>query len=357
MDLTQIPVARELFAQWERARGTRIDASTRPFGRDWEKLLADAKLHSGLEQAEAVRDAQALATAAWLRLQAVKYYPHRIARVFIPLDQEDRWKEAFGFTPVTNDDIARFRAWAWEPELSFCTAARLLVAFEDVRKLNSFLKEGGRSKLLVPIKERSLDIFGDEKRLDELYRGSVLFDEGRLTLLSLRCFVVPEPLPWIRGPDSTKPLIVLENVATWDSYRRWNEQHSLFGAVVYGGGDRFREGVLYLATVFNELNGAREVFYFGDLDDAGLRIPRCASDRAVAAGLPPIQPHLWSYRELLRKAPIVPAESELSTEDVDRNCAWLGELTEPAKSIIRSGQRLAQENIGWEFLSRSEVRG
>lgn len=350
MDLTQIPIARELFAQWKRARGNRIDVTMRPFGRDWEKLLADAQLHSGLEQEEAVRDAQALATTAWLRLQAVKYYPNRIARVFIPLDQEDRWKKAFGFTPVSNDDIARFRTWAWESELSFCTAARLLVAFEDVRRLDTFLKEGGRSKLLVPIKERSLDIFGDEKRLDELYRGSALFDEGRLTLMALRCFVVPEPLPWARGPDPTKPLIVLENVATWDSYRRWNQQHALFGAVVYGGGDRFREGVQYLATIFAELDGEREVFYFGDLDGAGLRIPRCASDRAVAAGLPPIQPHLWSYRELLRKAPVVTTDNDLPTDEMDRDCAWLKDLAEPARSIIRSGQRLAQEHVGWEFL-------
>jgi len=352
MDLTRIPVARELFAQWVRARGNRVDAATRPFGRDWETLLADAQLHSGLEQEEAVRDAQALAMAAWVRLQTVRFYPNRIARVFIPLDQEDRWKQAFGFTPVSNDEIARFRAWAWESELHFCATARLLVPYEDVRRLDAFLKEGGRSRLLVPIKERSLHIFGDEKRLDELYRGSALFDEGRMTLTALRCFVVPEPLPWVRGPDSTKPLIVLENVATWDSYRRWNEQYALFGAVVYGGGDRFREGVKYLATVFAELNGEREVYYFGDLDAAGLRIPRCASVRAVDAGLPPIQPHLWSYRELLRQTSFVRDDHERPSENLDCDCAWLGDLAGAAESIIRSGQRIAQEHVGWELLCR-----
>jgi len=355
MDLTRIPVARELFAQWVRARGNRVDVATRPFGRDWETLLADAQLHSGLEQEEAVRDAQALAMAAWMRLQTVRFYPNRIARVFIPLDQEDRWKQAFGFTPVNNEEIAQFRAWSWESELSFCAGARLLVPFEDVRRLDAFLKEGGRSRLLVPIKERSLHIFGDEKRLDELYRGSALFDEGRLTLTTLRCFVVPEPLPWARGPDPAHPLIVLENVATWDSYRRWNEQHAQFGAVVYGGGDRFREGVTYLATLFAELNGMREVYYFGDLDAAGLRIPRCASVRAVDAGLPPIQPHLWSYRELLRQARPEPTDREQPTEDLNDDCAWLGDLAGAAQTIIRSGQRLAQEHVGWESLFR-EIR-
>ncbi len=353
MDLTRIPVARELFAQWRKARGNRTEATSRPFSRDWEKILADAGLHSGIEQEEAGRDAQALAMAGWLQLQPVKYYPQRIARVLIPLDQEARWKEAFGFVLVSNEDLERFRTWVWEPELSFCVRARLAVTFDEVHRIDVFLKGGGRSRLLVPIKERSLDIFGDEKRLDELYRGSALFDENRLNLACLRCFVVPEPLAWVRGSDSAKPIIVLENVATWDSYRRWNEKHSLFGAVVYGGGDRFREGVLYLATVFAELGGHREVFYFGDLDGAGLRIPRCASDRAVAAGLPPVQPHWWSYRELLRLSPVAPAESDENTDDVDRDCAWLRDLAEPASTIIRAGQRLAQEHIGWEFLCQN----
>ncbi len=165
----------------------------RPFGRDWEKLLADAGLHSALEQDEANRDAGALEIAGWLRVQPVKFYPQRIARVFIPLDQEERWKEAFGYTPVSNEDIERFITWAWEPELSFCRVARLMVAFDDVRSIDAFLKEDGRRRLFVPIKERSLSIFGDEKRLDELYRGSALFDEGRLDLESLRCYIVPEP--------------------------------------------------------------------------------------------------------------------------------------------------------------------
>lgn len=228
----------------------------------------------------------------------------------------------------------------------------MLVSFEDVRLLDAFFKHGGRGNPPVPIKERSLAIFGDEKRLDELYRGSALFDEGRLTLTSLRCFIVPEPLPWVRGPDPSKPVIVLENVATWDSYRRWNERRAWFGAVVYGGGDRFREGVVYLATVFAELGGPREVFYFGDLDRAGLRIPRCASDRAKAAGLPPVQPHLWSYRELLGRWRAAPDEGGLIDGEMDRDCAWLCELAEPARAILRSGRRIAQEHIGWEFLGR-----
>jgi len=220
-DLRRIPLARELFAQWTRARGSKGSTSARPFSRDWEKLLADAGLHSGLEIEEAGRDVQSLAGDGWLVVTFERHRTYRISRVAIPLPQESRWMEAFGFVPESNAEREKMRTWPWESDLRFCADARLSVSFEELEKIDHFLKHGGRNRLLVPIKERSLEIFGDEKRLDELYRGSALFDTDRLTLESLRCFVVPEPLAWARGPEPSKPLIVLENVATWDSYRRW----------------------------------------------------------------------------------------------------------------------------------------
>jgi len=221
----------------------------------------------------------------------------------------------------------------------------------DLTAIDEYLSAERLQPVAVPIKERSLQIFHDEKRLDEIYRGSALFAPGRLSLEQLDCFVVPEPLPWERGSDKSRPVMVLENVATWDSYRRWNEKHAFFSAVVYGGGERFREGVMHLAAIFTDLGGPRTVLYFGDLDRAGLRIPRVASRTAVDAGLPPITPHVWSYVQLLRLG--VPEEEEADDDDKlddDADCAWLGDLASRARSILRSGRRLPQERIGWEFL-------
>src|SRR5262249_226893 len=154
---------------------------------------------------------------------------------------------------------------------------RMFVPFEDLLRIQQFFARGGRELPLVPIKERSLDIFGDEKRLDQLARGSALFGEGRLTAESLRCFVVPEPLPWTAGPDRTKPLLVIENAATWHSYCRWNSDRKLFSAVVYGCGNRFVDGAPSLKEIFAALGGPRRVLYFGDLDPQGLLIPQEAS--------------------------------------------------------------------------------
>lgn len=112
--------------------------------------------------------------------------------------------------------------------------------------------------------------------------------------------MVPEPMPWTAGPDSSGPLLVIENAAAWHSYCRWNAERKLFSAVVYGCGNRFVDGVRSLSDIFAALGGPRRVLHFGDLDPQGLLIPQEASNRSQAAGLPAVELHLWSYRQLLK---------------------------------------------------------
>lgn len=120
------------------------------------------------------------------------------------------------------------RSVAWAPELRFLGATRLNVPLSDLLSIQKFFASGGRTRCNVPMKERSAQIFGNEKRLDELYRGSALFGTGRLSLESLHCFSVPEPMPWIRGKNCRGSLLIVENAATWDSYRRWNDERITF---------------------------------------------------------------------------------------------------------------------------------
>ena len=176
-----------------------------------------------------------------------------------------------------------------------------------------------------------------------------MFGEGRLTPEMFRCFIVSEPLPWTPGANPAGPIIIIENAATWHSYCRYNAECKLFSAVVYGCGNRFLDGIRSLNDIFTALGGPRRVFYFGDLDPQGLFIPKTASARAQALGLPAVEPHLWSYRQLLavangRGQPYDGAP--LSSE----HCDWLGECAEPASQLFAASQRLAQEHVGWEFL-------
>lgn len=241
------------------------------------------------------------------------------------------------------------RAIPWCPELRFLATTRVFVPLADLLKLQVFFARGGRERPLVPIKERSLDIFGDEKRLDQLVRSSALFGDGRLTPDTLRCLIVPEPLPWTAGPNASGPLLVIENAATWHSYCRWNAERKLFSGVVYGCGNRFMDSATYLGEICKSLGGPRRVLYFGDLDPQGLLIPQEASNRSQASGLPAVEPHLWSYRQLLAVANGrgQPYDGEPPSSTL---CDWLGDCAEPARQLFSSGKRLAQEHVGWEFL-------
>ncbi len=352
MNPALMPVARELFAQWQRARGGRTESSKLPFTRDWEDLLEGAGLTTATERIEAEADARSLAQDGWLELKPVRYKPHLIARIVLPLAAEARWGEAFGFTPPTDEEARRMREFPWVPELAFLRETRVNLPFDELRRLNDFLQAGSGERPVVPIKERSLQLFGDEKRLDVL-ADSVLFRGGRLTLAQLRCEIVAEPLAWKRGPAEAadKPVIVLENAATWHSYARWNQATAQFSAVIYGGGNRFVDGVGFFAEVFRELGGARRVFYFGDLDAAGLAIPQRASRRAKELGLSTIEPHLWSYRQLLGLAnKATPTFCHMQA--VSELCAWLGDLSGEADVILSNGNRIAQEHLGWDYLKQ-----
>jgi hypothetical protein len=356
MSPARCPVAVELFAQWQRRRGGRTEPASQPFSRNWEELLEAARIVSAIERADAERDARALAAEGWVELKTVRYRAHLLERIVLPLAAEARWREAFGFIPPSENETRQIRAFAWEPALAFLREARVNIPFEELRRLNEFIQREGTGGEVVPIKERSLQIFGDEKRLDQLL-ASALFREARLALRrDLRCEQIGMPFGWKRGPAvaAAQPIIVLENAATWHSYCRWNSDAGLFSAVIYGDGNRFVDGLRYLPDLFAELGGARRICYFGDLDPQGLLIPQEASTRNRAANLPPVEPHLWSYRALLEfgETHAQPWEGETPSPTL---CDWLEDCGEAARRIFARGRRLAQEHLGWEFLRQKEV--
>lgn len=221
-----------------------------------------------------------------------------------------------------------------------------------------FLRRGGAQRISVPTRERSLELFDDEKRLDALI-GSRLFTSGALTLSLLRCHPVPMPFAaqWIPGaaaPSGPLPgevlLLVAENHHTYASLLEAARRHAADGGrglhVGYGGGQQFCSAV---AAVTLLQPAPTRIVYFGDLDRRGLEIPATASATARAAGLPPVTPALPLYAALLRhghpaRAAAVPADVAAAT------AAWLGPHADAAAVVLTGGHRLAQEAVGLELL-------
>ncbi len=217
---------------------------------------------------------------------------------------------------------------------------------EVLEAVSSWLACGG-GKLVVPHRERSLQVLGDEKRLDSL-AASRLFAHGVLSFELLACEWVPPQLPWRRVGEGSVALVV-ENAATFRTVTRaLSVDPGRYGVVAAGGGNAFVRTVAGLADP--EVGQVSELRYFGDLDIAGLEIPQRASVEAERVGLPAPSPAAGLYRLLLARSEAQPVPT-VDTERAERAAAWLCELAEPALAVLALPGRIAQEAVGSELLA------
>lgn len=244
-------------------------------------------------------------------------------------------------------------AYPWRPELAW--AARLPLRrseFEALQAIQVFLRDRASETPIVPAGERSLELFGDEKRIDALRHNRRLFGDGRLSLELLRARQFAPPFAYRRvgvGPVA----LVLENVATYHSVLASLPAASPVGLVVFGAGANFAASVVYLAELAAEgpAESIRAIRYFGDLDRRGLEMPAAADAAARDAGLPPVRPAIGLWALLLRHgrpaaAPKVPADI------AERIGRWLpATLRRAATEVLVGGARYAQEAVGTELLA------
>ena len=192
---------------------------------------------------------------------------------------------------------------AWLPALAFAADERHPVRRSDLQAINAFLVSvRGRESIAVPTRERSLQIFGDEKRLDDLRKGERALFEGRVTLDDLGCYPVAPPLPYATPPTRVpgRPILVLENYHSYDSFYRWNREAVLYAAIAYGGGNAFRQGAGNLDALIDRAQAAGAM-YLGDLDPAGVRILIGVNARRQAEERPTLATALRSVQVASRK--------------------------------------------------------
>jgi hypothetical protein len=243
-------------------------------------------------------------------------------------------------------------SFAWAPELRFACTVRDGRQLHVLLCIQKFLADGGRQRPLVPVKERSVELFGKEKRL-EMMKNSTLFLPGRLSLELLRCFSVPPPLLWESSPAAGKPrpVLVLENHSTYHSFSRWNQESRTFAAIVYGSGDALKTSATGLVEIVRPLSWDSRFFYFGDVDPEGFLIPLAASATLSTVDMPPLVAHCGCYRRLLDRAEQVPLPSGTKLGFPADCQAWLGkELASKVEIWFGRGIRLPQELVGWEQL-------
>ncbi|MFD9884528.1 Wadjet anti-phage system protein JetD domain-containing protein [Streptomyces alboflavus] len=223
----------------------------------------------------------------------------------------------------------------------------------------------------VPIRERALEIFATfgsetdfpmpEKTFDELKSGILFSDPERLDTV-LRTFRPPPPLltetfpleeadGHYRRVGTGDVLLVVENSTTWWSIVECLPDHHRLGYVAWGLGGTFRASVRAI-TAEHRIS---EIRYFGDLDLSGVRIPLNASRTSLGLGLPPVRPTEVLYKALLTLGrPHAAKEAPASVAEAAELADWLP--TTQRREVIRllaEGKRIAQEWVGYRFLTRS----
>ena len=195
----------------------------------------------------------------------------------------------------------------------------------------------------VALRERSVEIFGDEKRLDSLL-GTQLFTAGRLSLDLLRCYLPTVPTYVVAlSPDGIRrQLLVVENHTTFDTLCRWNEGRRHYAAVAFGAGAAFIAACKSLQPHLNAPGCDGQIAYFGDLDPKGLWIPvRAAQDNGVE-----IRPDETLYSLLLTKGRNSRVLKRESLPFESTLLDWLPRSVQTETSQhFKNGQRLPQELI------------
>jgi Uncharacterized protein conserved in bacteria C-term(DUF2220) len=241
----------------------------------------------------------------------------------------------------------RVRQLSLRPELEWAAP----IALDDAEaaflsSVNAFLRDLDPAEPVIPMRERSLEIAEDEKRIQEMAAGR-LFGPGRLTLDLLRCARTAPPLACADVGAGTRVLVV-ENQDTYWSLRRLLRPEHGYALLAYGSGNVFPASVVSLTDLRREFSA---IEYFGDLDAGGLEIPRSASVRAIGAGLPAVTPAARLYELMLAHGKPQP-DVAIDSAKACRLAAWLPEpMRETAIAMLVDGWRLAQERVGHKVLA------
>lgn len=230
---------------------------------------------------------------------------------------------------------------------------------EALAKIADWLRDHPDPQL-VPIEERSLEVFGHEKALTALV-DKRLFTTGALTLEVLACHPTPVPLPTVHIPgNGPTRLLVCENHAAYYSAttatRRLAEATRPDIHVAFGGGGQFT--VSHAEIVFLDPAPVR-IRYCGDLDWAGLNIARHAATRYAAAsqhGDPPLEPATGHFEWMLSHGVEQPDPSNRDNADTSALLGWMhswlpSHMHGPVTDLLVRRVRISQETIGLDALT------
>lgn len=179
-----------------------------------------------------------------------------------------------------------------------------------IEKINSYIKMHNLPTSEAASPERSYNLLGDEKWIDEKGGRKLL---NRLGLWDAMLITsVPEPLmmavnPYAFASDTIKHLIV-ENKTTYYELAGLLPQTD-FLSLIYGSGWRIVSNIQLLEAQLNLREKTHRIMYFGDLDYEGITIWYTLNMRR------PVFPALDFYRSLIKKPGTAGKENQIRNDE------------------------------------------
>ncbi len=185
-------------------------------------------------------------------------------------------------TPRDGSARGEARGHGWRPELARVLALEPPPTSAEVRVLrqvNAWIAERSTEASVCGSRERSLEIFGDEKLLDERLRYSRLLTEGLLTYELLRSRrVAPGLVTEVVGRAPTGAGDREHGHLPRDRRRARRIRRLSGRAGGVGGPAAFEQSCGALSALSVAGQAVSHGWYFGDIDPSGLRIPAHAAD-------------------------------------------------------------------------------
>ncbi|MBS1869382.1 MAG: hypothetical protein JSS99_06930 [Actinobacteria bacterium] len=238
----------------------------------------------------------------------------------------------------------RRRRFPWRGELEWAATLELTDAqFAALQAVQMWLRDRSPDDPACAVRERSVDIFGDDKRLDTLL-GGPLFAPGRLSLKLLDCVAAYPPLA-VRELPGGGDWLVVENATTFRTLAALSTTVPEVSLLIYGAGAQAPAGLPALLT--EHLRPPR-VWWFGDIDRDGLRFAAGAAAALAVEGLD-VAAYLPLYRALARRGVTCTSRAApVAKVTAARLASWIRdtEVERFAVEVLAAGRRAMQEQVG-----------